>query len=644
MKRFLAALALSACPALATNLAAQVAYGHRLPEGPERPVRERSYHIESYKAELAFDMEKETIAGTATITFQALRAPLATLSLDAADLAVTKVERGGRPQKFSTDAADFKLDVALDPPVADGESATVAIAYTVKPRTGMFFYPKSGKLLPQAWNYGEGGLHRGWLPIYNDTNDRFAIEFVVTVPRGSPRWRTAASPRLATTPTARGRFTGSRRARSRTTWSPSTWRSSRRSRCAMRRLARDGAARRLDASGTEEAARFVFGNTPDMVEYFSTKMGYPYPWDKYDQVVLREFSGAMETTTATGFSESELRRAGYLPDLSPDYESALPTFTYEDVVAHELAHHWFGDLVTCRSLGSIWLNESFATFWHTMWNAKAHGEDDLTYQRWAYLDRYVDYVRATGSVRPMEYLRWKDPAAMYQEETTYVKGALVLHMIRHFLGEADFDRMIAAYLQAARVLERRLGGLEGGHRARRRPEPDGILRRLDRRRRRAPPVRGVLPMVARTETGRPDGPADPVGSALRERFPHSRGRRDRRCERPEDPPRPALGLVDDGRAAGPDPPDAGHVRQGRLARLRGQVHPSDRGRPRGSSPGPTSRGSCARRVSSPRTFRRTRARSTRSRSASRIPPPTGDSSRKRPRISGRSAARRFSQR
>jgi aminopeptidase N len=124
----------------------------------------------------------------------------------------------------------------------------------------------------------------------------------------------------------------------------------------------------------------------------------------------------------------------------------LCPFSYEDVVAHELAHHWFGDLVTCRSLGSLWLNESFATFWHTMWNAKAHGEDDLTYQRWVYLNEYVEYVRATGSVRPMEYLRYKEPGAMYQQETTYVKGALVLHMIRHFLGEGDFDRMIAAYL------------------------------------------------------------------------------------------------------------------------------------------------------------------------------------------------------
>ena len=177
-------------------------------------------------------------------------------------------------------------------------------------------------------------------------------------------------------------------------------------------------------------------------------MGYPYPWAKYDQVVLREFSGAMETTSATGFTESELRGAGDPPDMAPTFEDAWPVFTYEDVVAHELAHHWFGDMVTCRSLGSLWLNESFATFWHTLWNAKAHGEDDMTYQRWLYLNDYVDYVRSTGSVRPMEYLRYKEPGAMYQQETTYVKGALVLHMIRHFLGEADFDRMIAAYLKA----------------------------------------------------------------------------------------------------------------------------------------------------------------------------------------------------
>ncbi len=445
MKRALAVLALASWP-LAS--AAQVVPGHRLPEGPERPVRERSFHIQNYRAELAFDMAGESIAGTATITFQALRAPLSTLSLDAADIAVTKVERAGKAQKFTSDAEAFKLDVALDPPVGIGESATVAIAYACKPRAGMYFFPQDGKRSPQAWNYGEGGLHRGWLPIYNDTNDRFAVEWIVTAPK-------------PLSVVANGRLDGVRENPDGTRtfhWVQEgpipnylfTVDVAELNKVPLRDANVGEKSVPLTAwtpPGTEEAAQFVFGKTPDMVEFFSQKMGYPYPWAKYDQVVLREFSGAMETTSATGFTESELRLAGDPPDMSPTFEEAWPVFTSEDVVAHELAHHWFGDMVTCRSLGSIWLNESFATFWHTIWNAKAHGEDDLTYQRWSYLNDYVDYVRATGSVRPMEYLRYKDPGAMYQQDTTYVKGSLVLHMIRHFLGEADFDRMIAAYLK-----------------------------------------------------------------------------------------------------------------------------------------------------------------------------------------------------
>ncbi len=446
MQRVLAVLALAAWPLQPS--CAQVVPGHRLPEGPERPVRERTFHIQSYRAELAFDMAGESIAGTATITFQALRAPLAMLSLDAADLVVSKVERDGKPQKFTTDGTTFKLDVALDPPVGIGESATVAIAYAGKPRTGLYFFPPAGRRGPQAWNYGEGGLHRGWLPIYDDTNDRFAVEWIVTVPK-------------PLSVVANGRLDGMRENPDGTRtfhWVQEgpipnylvTVDVAELAKVPLRDAKAGDKTVPLAAwtpPGTEAAANFVFGKTPDMVEFFSQKMGYPYPWVKYDQVVLREFSGAMETTTATGFSETELRVAGDPPDLAPEFAAAWPVFTYEDVVAHELAHHWFGDMVTCRSLGSIWLNESFATFWHTLWNAKAHGEDDLTYQRWVYLNKYVDYVRTTGSVRPMEYLRYKEPSAMYQEETTYVKGSLVLHMIRHFLGEADFDRMIAAYLQ-----------------------------------------------------------------------------------------------------------------------------------------------------------------------------------------------------
>lgn len=125
------------------------------------------------------------------------------------------------------------------------------------------------------------------------------------------------------------------------------------------------------APGSEEKARTTFGQTPSMVEYFSERFGYDYVWPKYDQVTLRHFAGAMETATMVGFEESYLHGPGDPEDGEPAPDDAYPSWTSEDTIAHELAHHWFGDLVTCRSLGSIWINESFASFAHLLWNEHA---------------------------------------------------------------------------------------------------------------------------------------------------------------------------------------------------------------------------------------------------------------------------------
>ena len=440
-----AALALALWPLAAF---AQVLPGHRLPEGTDHPVRDRAFHIEKYLAELSFDMAKEQIAGTATITFTSLRAPLTELSLDAARLEISRVERDGKALEFKVDPGAFKLDIALDAPVPLGQSATVRVAYSAHPHVGLYFFPSSGKEEAQAWNYGEGGLHYAWLPIYNDTNDRFSVEFVVTVPKGF----TAVSNGVLEPP--KENPDGTRTFR----WvqekpipnylmTVDVGNFTRVPLADAKVGAKSVPLAVWTRPGGEEAARHTFGNTPKMVEFFSQRMGYPYPWVKYDQVVVRDFAvGAMETTTMTGFGASHVHMPGDPPDSGPNFEEAWPVFTVEDTISHELAHHWFGDLVTCRSIGSIWLNESFATFWHTVWNGHAHGEDDLTYQRWWYLNKYVDYVRETGAVRPMEYLKYTEPTAMYQSELTYVKGSLVLHMIRHFLGDDDFYRMIAAYL------------------------------------------------------------------------------------------------------------------------------------------------------------------------------------------------------
>jgi aminopeptidase N len=199
--------------------------------------------------------------------------------------------------------------------------------------------------------------------------------------------------------------------------------------------------------GEEDRAAYGFRRTPEMLEFFSERFGYDYAWDKYDQVVLRNFAGAMETATMVGFQETHLKRPDDPVDDGPYFAAAAPTWSYEDTISHELAHHWFGDLLTCRSLGSIFLNESFASFAHTVWNGHINGEDDLTYQRWIYRNVYLDFVAETGTVRPLEYHRYDASDDMYTQPITYIKGSLILHMLRERVGEEAFYRGIANYLK-----------------------------------------------------------------------------------------------------------------------------------------------------------------------------------------------------
>ena len=393
-------------------------------------------------------MEAERIEGTATIRLTPLRAGLDRLALDAARLEVRKVEAlpEGTPLEFGVERRSLRI--ALRRKLPPGQAVTVRVTYSCRPRTGMYFFPRQGKRAPQAWNYGEGGLHYGWLPLYNDVNDRFTAAIDVTVARP---FVAVANGRLQE---ARENADGTRTFR----WVQEEPIPNYLLALNVGDLARVGLGparfgeREVPLAvwvspGDEEAAAHTFEHTPRMVEFFSERFGHPFPWVKYDQLTLREFAvGAMETTTAVGFSESHLSRPGDPPDSGPALDEAYPTWTAQDTISHELAHHWFGDLVTCRSLGSIWLNESFASFAHTLWHGFARGEDDLTYQRWRYLNRYLDYVRKTGRVRPMEYPRYEASEDVYQEETTYIKGSLVLHMLRHVVGDEGFFRALREFL------------------------------------------------------------------------------------------------------------------------------------------------------------------------------------------------------
>ncbi|MBI3586545.1 MAG: HEAT repeat domain-containing protein, partial [Ignavibacteriales bacterium] len=131
---------------------------------------------------------------------------------------------------------------------------------------------------------------------------------------------------------------------------------------------------------------------------------------------------------------------------NPDFSSYTSNWTAEATISHELAHHWFGDNTTCRSLGSIWLNESFASYCMMLWDEKRVGEEYLQFETWLALQAYLKFVENNHIIRPMEYRRFDTREEIYNEQTTYLKGGVVLNMLRWIMGDDDFFKGMSYYL------------------------------------------------------------------------------------------------------------------------------------------------------------------------------------------------------
>ena len=190
----------------------------------------------------------------------------------------------------------------------------------------------------------------------------------------------------------------------------------------------------LVPKGREEDGRRTFGRTPEMVVYFSELTGVPYPWNKYAQVVVSDFIfGGMENTTATTMYEHILLDARAAIDVTSD-----------DLIAHELAHQWFGDYVTCRDWSEGWLNEGFATFMEHVWREKALGRDEYDYGVKHDLSSYLSEAHGRYR-RPIVCQDYDAPLDLFDRHL-YEKGGLVLHVLRTELGDTLFWKGVGIYL------------------------------------------------------------------------------------------------------------------------------------------------------------------------------------------------------
>jgi aminopeptidase N len=409
-----------------------------LPGTKTRWSRDRKADIHHVRLEVALDFDRRSIAGTATHLFTPVLDGLASLELDCVDLEVRRVRMKGRSGTLPFTNSDGTLSIRFPRPLPAGRRAEVSIEYSGTPRRGLYFcgpdehYPHRRV---EAWTQGQDEDSRHWFPCFDYPNQKAATEVLATVPA---RMTALSNGRLVRRTLNRAKGTATFHWRQAiphvsylvtlvagefepihykwrkvplTVWTPK--------------------GRRADAER-------CCGKTADMMGFFSEFTGEPYPYEKYDQVFVQDFIfGGMENTTATTLTDTALLDRRSFLDASMD-----------GLVAHELAHQWFGDLLTCRDWSQGWLNEGFATYFDALYKEHDLGRDEYLLQVLSLRDNYL--AEDGGHYRrSIVTKRYRDPVEIFDRHL-YEKGALVLHMLRNLLGDDLFRRSIRRYVRRHR--------------------------------------------------------------------------------------------------------------------------------------------------------------------------------------------------
>jgi aminopeptidase N len=401
------------------------------PAGVSHPERRRTYDLQHQATTVRFDWPRQAVVGTTTLRIGGLAgsAPLSRISIDAGDMTFTRVEAGTTPLKYDYD--DHNLVVHLATPLRAGEKTSITIDYDGANRTkGAYFKPARHIV----WTQGETEDTRFWVPTYDFPNDKTTWEFYIWTAKGERAL-------------SNGRLAGSRAVGDSIEWHwvldkpASTYLMT--AVVGNYTVLQDEPWRKVPVGywtypDSIQAAWRGFAKTPEAIDVFSRKTGVPYPWAKYDQIVIPEFQyGGMENVTATSQNDVQI--------LHPAWSE--PQANSEGLMAHELAHQWYGDLLTTRGWADAWLNEGFATFMEQIFREEASGVDEGAFDRLDAQELTIDADRRAR--RPIVWDKWvNDPIEVFFSGHIYPKGATILQMLRHQLGDALFWKAMNHYTTA----------------------------------------------------------------------------------------------------------------------------------------------------------------------------------------------------
>ena len=414
-----------------------------------RAAKSKIWDLLHTRLEISFDWENQYVNGIAQLELTPYFYSQENLILDAKGfdiLKITKLTREGQMDLVYEYDGD-QVNIALDREYVKGEKVQIRIEYIAKPNErgeggseaissdkGLYFInpDNSQPNKPQQiWTQGETESNSVWFPTIDSPNEKCTQEMFITV---KDKLKTLSNGTLVY---SRKNEDGTR---------TDYWKMDKPHApyLFMMAIGEFSVVREEESKVPidywvepefEEYADDIFGNTPEMMAFFSELFDYPYPWEKYSQVVVRDYvSGAMENTTASVFME----------DLQVTDRELLDEH-WDHIIAHELMHQWFGDLVTCESWSNLPLNEGFANYSEYLWNEYKYGIDEADYNGWVELQNYLS--EAESKQVPLIRYYYEDKEDMFDSHS-YAKAGRVLHMLRKYVGDEAFFMALNHYLKA----------------------------------------------------------------------------------------------------------------------------------------------------------------------------------------------------
>lgn len=414
---------------------------------PYQPSYTRRWDLLHFNLQLQFDWQHEQVAGIAKLRLKPLFYTQDSIELDAKGFDINHITYTGQSaalahrydgkqlkifltKKFSrTDTLDLTIDYRANP-----SNNTTGGSAAITDDDGLYFIdPRNTdpNLPTQLWSQGETENNSRWFPTIDKPNERCTGEITLTVPDTMVTLSNGLMVRTSKNTVEHTRT--------------DTWVMDQPIAPYLYMIAAGPFARVTETwkdipleyyvdKPYAPYAKEIFNHTPEMLSFFSEKLGIKYPWKKFSQIIVRKYvSGAMENTTAVVFGDFIQKTHRELIDDPND-----------NIVAHEMFHHWFGDYVTCESWSNLTLNEGFANYSEYLWSEHKYGKYEADRHREEELIGYLSSI-SFGPAHDLIDYNYADRENMFDAHS-YNKGGLVLHMLRHYVGDEAFYATLHEYL------------------------------------------------------------------------------------------------------------------------------------------------------------------------------------------------------